>query len=199
MTSPPTAGQLLALTQTCQPASTSDYENAYSDQPPANIPVCKLNGAVFWKSGMYIDCDGLSCNTTVCTLCSNSTAAQDSHGHQLDSATLPFVPLPAISGCTPLPWSYAAAGIKYGTVVAVIYGSNLTYAVFGDVNDCMSIGGGSFALADSLGIPTPSGVPDSVTYIVFTGTGTVATPIEDHTAATVLGQQLAMTLLTANP
>jgi hypothetical protein len=38
----------------------------------------------------------------------------------------------------------------------------------------------------------------AVTYVVFTGTGAVASPIEDHNAAATLDDQLAAQLLQNN-
>ena len=70
--------------------------------------------------------------------------------------------------------AYNTAGIKPGAVVIAIYNGKASYGVFGDEG--------------------PSGVDNGVTYIVFTGAGAVATPIEDHHAAVILGQQLATTL-----
>ncbi len=97
---PPTAQELLALTTSCDVVSTSDYENDY-DPMAADIPICGLTGAVFWKAGMSIDCDGKSHTSTKCPSGSGSTAATDSMGQALSSVDLPFVVLPVNSGCNP--------------------------------------------------------------------------------------------------
>jgi hypothetical protein len=167
--------------------------------------VCGLNGAVFWKAGMSIDCDGKSHTSSQCPSSSASTAVTDSTGQALSSVNLPFVVVPANSGCTPVPFDYQTAGLQNGSVIAVIANGMLVYAVFGDVGGCDSIGSASYATASSVGVfPGPMssgmmpGTQSGVTYIAFVGTGVVASPIEDHTAAVTLGQQLATKLLANN-
>ncbi len=196
---PPTAADLLALTTTCTVVSKANYKNDI-DPMTADISVCGLEDAVFWTSGMSIDCDGASHTSTQCPSTSGSTAATDSTGKALSSVDLPFVVLPANSGCTPVPWDYFTAGLQYGSVVAVIYNGQVSYGVFGDTGGCDTIGSASYAMAQSLGIPpgpTNPGAENSVTYIAFTGAGAVASPIEDHATAVSLGQKLA-TMLVAN-
>jgi len=198
---PPTAAQLLALTTSCKAVSSSDYENDLNPVSPGNIPVCGLNGAVFWQSGLSIDCDGLESTSSMCPGSSNETAATDSMGMALDSLTLPFVVLPAPSGCSPVPWDYGSSGISLGAVIAVIYNGKITYGVFGDTGDCSTIGQASYAMATSLGInpgPTNPGVESGVTYIAFKGNPAVVSPIENHADATTLGEMLAAQLITAN-
>jgi Fungal chitosanase of glycosyl hydrolase group 75 len=197
---PPTAQALLALTTTCKVVSKADYQNDYNPMA-ADIPVCGLDGAVFWQAGMSIDCDGASHASAECPSPTSTTAATDSMGHALNSVLLPFVVIPDDTGCTPLPWDYFPAGLAFGSVIAVIYDGQVSYGVFGDTGDCGTIGQASYAMAKSLGIdpgPGNPGVENSVTYIAFVGAGSVAAPIEEHAAAVTLGEQLAATLVANN-
>jgi len=197
---PPTAADLLALTTMCNVVSKANYENDI-DPMTADIPVCGLTGAVFWTSGMSIDCDGASHTSAQCPSASGSTAATDSKGNALSSVDLPFVVLPANSGCTPVPWDYFTAGLQYGSVIAVIYNGQVGYGVFGDTGGCDTIGQASYAMAQSVGVPpgpTSPGAENSVTYIAFVGAAAVASPIEDHAAAVSLGQSLAKMLVANN-
>ena len=85
-----------------------------------------------------------------------------------------------------------------GAVAAIIYNDQLIYAVFADEGPADIIGEASVATANALGIPSDpveGGADGPVYYIVFTGAGAVPSPVEDHNAATVLGQQLAGQLL----
>ena len=180
--------------------SKANYKNDI-DPMTADIPACGLTGAVFWTAGMSIDCDGASHASTQCPSTSGSTAATDSKGNALSSVNLPFVVLPANSGCTPVPWDYFSAGLQYGSVVAVLYNGQVSYGVFGDTGNCDTIGAASYAMAQSLGIPpgpTNGGAENSVTYIAFVGANAVAAPIEDHATAVSLGQTLAATLVANN-
>jgi hypothetical protein len=167
---------------------------------PSNIPICGLKGAVFWKADLDVDCDGKQspqCNLQTDAAYQSQTSATDSNGDPLDAATLPFVVVPLPSSR----FDYKAAGLKLGSVIAVIYSGKIEYGVFGDEGPKAIIGEASYAMAQSLGInPDPSigGVDSGVTYIAFTGAAAVAATIEDHPATVKLGEQLAATLLTAN-
>ncbi len=193
----PTAAQLLAAASGCNVLSTSGYKTDDEAGLPADIDVCGLTGAVFWKADMDIDCDGketTQCNASTDPSFYAGTAASDSNGDPLDAAALPFVVIPSKSAR----FDYAAAGIKLGAVVAVIYGDQVEYGVFGDTGPTNIIGEASYAMAASLGIdpdPAIGGADSGVTYIVFTGTGAVVAPIEDHAAAVALGQSLAAQLV----
>jgi hypothetical protein len=194
---PPTAADLLALTAQCNPVSNGLYKTDSGASFPADIPICGLVGAVFWKADMDIDCDGkqsAQCNSTTDPFFQAQTSAVDSQGDPLDSAALPYVVIPGISSR----FDYSAHGIAFGTVVAVIYGGKVTYAVFGDTGPTSIIGEASYATASALGIdpdPSTGGVDTGVTYIAFTGPGSVAAPIESHQAATTLGESLAAALV----
>jgi hypothetical protein len=77
----------------------------------------------------------------------------------------------------------------------------LSYAVVGDTGPSKIIGEGSYALAVALGIdpdPSTGGTDSGVTFIVFTGSGSVVSPIESHSAAVSLGEQLATQFVNNN-
>jgi hypothetical protein len=189
---------LLALTSKCTVASNGQY-SIHQGSPPT-IDVCRLNGAFFWNSSMNVDCDGQTtteCNINTDPAYQNQTSFNQSDGQPLIAAKLPYVVVPLPSSR----FDYMASGIKPGAVVAVIYGGKMNFGVFGDEGPTNLIGEASYAMAASLGVdPNPStgGADSGATYIVFTGAGAVATPIEDHAAAVNLGQQLVTTLLKNN-
>jgi hypothetical protein len=190
--------KLVALTSHCTVASTAKYATDQGVTP--TIDVCRLNGAFFWTADMDIDCDGQStaeCNATTDPAYQNQTSFTQSNGQPLSASVLPYVVVPLPSA----KFSYVTAGIKPGAVVIVIYSGKMMYGVFGDEGPSTIIGEASYAMAKSLGIdpnPATGGVDTGVTYIVFTGAGAVASPIEDHQAAVTLGQGLASTLLQNN-
>lgn len=199
MSGPPTPAQLLALTTTCDVASASKYA---TDEGEANtVDVCALSGAFFWKSDFDVDCDGkmsAQCNANTDPSYYPATSAEDSQGDPLDAASLPFIVIPLASA----KFDYDAENIHLGAVAAVIYQDKLVYAVFGDQGPNGIIGEGSYALAQALGIdpdPAIGGSDGPVTFIVFTGTNAVVSPIEDHPAATSLGETLATKLIQDNP
>jgi hypothetical protein len=198
---PPTAAQLLALLAHCDELTTGRYKTDDDPGLPANIPVCNLNGAIFWKADMDIDCDGKQ--TAQCSLQTdpdfqNQTAIVDSHGDPLDAANLPYVVVPTPSSAR---FDYHTVGLHGGAVIAVIYQGQVEYGVFGDTGPNNIIGEASYAMAASLGIdPNPStgGTGSGVTYIAFTGTGAIVAPVEDHAAAVTLGEALAKQLIADN-
>ena len=157
---------------------------------------------------MDIDCDGqktMQCNLSTDPAFQNQTAATDSNGMPLDAANLPYVvvPLPGNG------FSYKTAGLKLGSVMAVIYNGQIEYAVFGDLGPSNIIGEASYATAKALGIdPDPStggidctnnGTNCPVTYIAFTGANVAVTPIEDHNVAVTVGEARAKQFLIDNP
>ena len=165
-----------------------------------SIPICKLNGAVFWSADMDVDCDGKTtaqCNSNTDPSYQNQTSATDSNNGPLDAAALPYVVIPLPSSR----FDYGAGGLALGSVVAVLYNGQLQYGVFGDEGPSDIIGEASYAMAKSLGIdpdPATGGVDSGVTYIAFTGpTGVVGT-IEDHAMAIQVGQTRAAELIAAN-
>ncbi len=116
---------LLALTASCTAGSASavatptQYHSEGAN--PVNVPICKLNGALFWNSGMNIDCDGQT--TTHCPgtgsdedCCYQPTTAFDlQNGMPLSAENTPYVVIPD---------NFKYAGLDTtngGNVFAVIY------------------------------------------------------------------------------
>ncbi len=193
---PPTAAELLAATSTCSVISTSGYKTDDETGLPANIDVCGLTGAVFWKADMDIDCDG-----GLGAVCMSDpdympdTSGVDSMGNPLDASTLPFIVIPLASSR----FRYADYGIRTGTVALVLYGDQMVFGIFGDAGPSSILGEASFAMAEALGIPSSprsGGVDSGVTYLVFTGTGTRVSRNEDHDEAVTLGTSLLETFMT---
>jgi hypothetical protein len=193
----PTATQLLDAVASCHVISNGNYKADDQPNAPAAIAICGLAGAVFWKADMDIDCDGKT--TAVCNLQRDpayqaETSATDSTGQFLDAATLPYVVVPLPSAR----FDYAAAGLRLGGVVAVVYNGQVAYGVFGDEGPDNIIGEASYAMAALLGIdpdPATGGTGSGVTYIAFTGAASAVNKIEDHAEAVRLGQMLAATLV----
>ncbi len=195
----PTAAQLLAKVASCNQISNGKYKTD-EDVSSATVPVCGATGAVFWKSDMDIDCDGQrtsQCNENTDCCFQNDTAFHQSDGKPLNSAELPYIVVPSTSGI----WNYGNSGVHGGSVVAVIYNGQLSYAVVGDTGPPQIIGEGSYALAVALGIdpdPKTGGTDSGVTFIVFTGSNSVVSPIESHSAAVSKGEQLATQFVNNN-
>lgn len=192
-----TPDKLLALVQSCTQVS-GTQKFATDSGLASTIPVCQLNGAIWWTSDMDIDCDGgqgAICKGDPWYL--PDTSATDSSGNPLDASTLPFfvIPLPSNG------FDFSAHGIQLGSVAAVIYAGKVEYAIFGDEGPKGIIGEGSFALAEKLGIdsdPATGGVDNGVTFIVFTGADGVVSKNEDHQEAITVGEQRAGQLLQNN-
>jgi hypothetical protein len=194
----PTAPDLLALVQTCNEITNGRYKTDV--ETSATIPICSLQGALFWKADLDIDCDGKTtpqCNHTTDDAYFDETSATDSNGKPLDAASLPFVVVPLPSQR----FDYDAAGLELGSVIAVIYKGKLRYGVFGDEGPREIIGEASYAMAVSLGIdpdPNTGGADGGVTYIAFTGASGVVGTMEDHDEAVAVGQARAARLLQEN-
>ncbi|WP_151478585.1 glycoside hydrolase family 75 protein [Streptomyces albicerus] len=191
-----TADALLAKVTSCSQISNGRYRT--DENTAATVPVCDKNGAVFWKADMDIDCDGqvtAECNEDTDPWFQDQTAFPQSDGRPLNSETLPHVVVPSPSGI----WDYAGAGVKGGSVAAVIYDNQVQYAVVGDTGPSKIIGEASYATARALGIdpdPATGGTGSGVTYIVFTNSR--VSPIESHSAAVSLGEELAKRFLQNN-
>ncbi|MER6950508.1 CBM35 domain-containing protein [Nonomuraea sp. NPDC000554] len=198
-TTGPTADQLLAKVTTCSQISNGKYKTD-SDVSTATVAVCNKTGAVFWKGDMDIDCDGI--RTTQCNENTDCCFLPDTFCHTstdtpLNAAQLPYVVVPSVSSI----WDYRTKGIGCGTVVAVVYNGQVEYAVMGDTGPSGIIGEASYRTAADLGInPDPSngGTDTGVTYIVFTGSGTKVSTIENHTQAVNLGRTLAQQFIDGN-
>ncbi len=182
-----TAAQLLALTSSCKQLAGSS-KLAPSDGAPASVPICTLDGAIWYRSGMSIGCDGGQ--STPCKTApgySPGTDGTDSMGNPLNASTLPFVVVPSPGDG----FDFMTAGLSMGSVAAVI----------GDEGDEGVAGEGSYALAVALGIdPNPSsgGASSGVTYILFTGPGAIVLKSEVHAEAVTLGGELASMLVANN-
>jgi hypothetical protein len=195
--SPVSAAELLAKLSSCQQlAGTTKFR---TDAGTAKtIPVCGATGAVFWKADLDVDCDGGKSATCMSDPDYQSeTAAVDSKGKPLDASTLPFVVIPGSSNG----FNYKTAGLKLGSVVAVIYKDNVVFGILGDVGPMGVIGEASYAMAQRLGMspsPTSGGVDSGVTYLAFTGSAAVVTKNEDEAQAAGLGQSLVAQFVAAN-
>jgi Fungal chitosanase of glycosyl hydrolase group 75 len=200
----PTASELLAKVNAkgCIQVSTGLFATDAGD--PDTIPICQTDGAFWFKADMDIDCDGIP-NPTVCgndPTNQTQTSFTTSTLQSFDAVTTPYYVLPnatdSDNGGAQTRFNYIANNIMPGAVAAIIYNNQLTYAVFADEGPANIIGEASVATANALGIPSDPAMGGSdgpVYYIVFTGAGAVPSPVEDHNAATVLGQQLARQLL----
>ena len=190
------AAALLAKVTSCSQISSGKYRT--DEETSATVPVCGKNGAVFWKADMDIDCDGqvtAKCNAGTDPWFQDDTAFHQSNGQALRADSLPYVVVPSTSSI----WKYTSSGIKGGGVVAVIYNGKVEYAVVGDTGPTQIIGEASYATASALGIdpdPETGGTDSGVTYILFKNSK--VSPIESHSAAVSLGDQLARQFLRDN-
>ena len=190
---PPTADEVLAKLATCRKVSASPYAKDVGGS--SNIDICGTTNAVFFKADMDIDCDGKQtsvCNRSADASYQSSTAAVDSRGRALDASVLPYIVVPGVSSR----WSYRNAGIKMGSIAAVIYNGKIEYGIVGDVGPVSILGEASYAMAKRLGInPNPShgGTASGVTYVIFKDAKSPKN--EDLAAAVRLGQDRARRLV----
>jgi hypothetical protein len=188
-----TATLLLKKLGRCQAISNNLYATDAGQKP--SIVVCNTKNTVWWAADMDIDCDGIAttqCNLQTDPAYQNQTALETSQKQAFNAATMPYVVLPNPSKR----WNYQSSSIQLGAVVAVIYNNKVEYAVFADTGPEHIIGEASYALAQRLGIdpdPSTGGTDRDVTYIVFKNS--LVNPVESHTAAIKLGQQLAQKFL----
>ncbi|GII26314.1 glycoside hydrolase family 75 protein [Planosporangium mesophilum] len=186
----PTANQLLAKASSCSVVSQGRYRTV-GNATSATVDICGSGSAYFWKADMDIDCDGVStsnCNSRTDPWYQPQTAYRTSKGGYFQSDATHFFVIPASSSR----FSYSSAGIRPGTVAAVIYRGAVVYAVFADVGPSNVIGEASYATARDLGInpdPRYGGVESGVTYIIFKGN--VPSPVEDNGAITAKGAAAA--------
>ena len=189
----PTADQLLALLRSCNQVSNGLYRT--DSDAAQTIPICRLNGAIFWNADLDIDCDGQVtnvCNSSTDTLFQPDTAAHTAAGQPLDASMVRYVVIPGESSI----FRYSRSNIQLGAVVAVIYNGRVQYGVVGDTGPEDIIGEASYAMAQSLGIdpnPAAGGVDGDVWYIVFQGSS--VSPIDDQNQAVRAGEQLANQLI----
>jgi hypothetical protein len=172
------------------------HKYATDDGKTANVDICSLNGAVFWKADMDIDCDGRDvadgkCPGNDCCYLPE-TAVTNKQGQPLAASVTPYVVVPN---------DFQYTGLKGGNVVAVIYGGKVQYAVFGDTGPDNIIGEASYACAEKLGInpdPGNGGTDSTVVYIAFTGTGTAPSDVENQAETQTLGEKIATALIQNN-
>jgi hypothetical protein len=222
---PPTCNSLvdkiLAITPVADathPCKTPTNGKSYALDDSAGDPdmgktaqMCKLNGAVYWVADQDVDCDGKMTATCPGTPPNMDCCFQNQDTFGVNASTGALDPNAGMTN------PFSSADDEYivipddnwqgvvppGTVVAVVYGNKLTFAVFADTGPTSIIGEGSVALANALGYPSSpasGGVEgNTVTYIAFTGTGTVPAKVEDRTSIETLGNQLLQQLITNNP
>ena len=193
----PAPADLVAILSGCQQlAGTTKF--ATDSGGAKTVPLCKLNGAIWWKADMDVDCDGgqgAACKADPYYQAETSTV--DSMGNPLDASTLPFVVLPLPSNG----FDYKAHGLKLGSVAAVIYQGKILYGIIGDMGPTGVIGEASYAMAKKLGInpsPISGGVDSGVTYVAFTGVSAVVTKKENAVEAAQIGKARAEAVVDAN-
>jgi hypothetical protein len=190
----PSVVALEAIVRICSPLP-GTRRFAKDRGAPPTVSICALRDAVFWRADLDVDCDGG--RSAVCRrdpAYRRLTSATDSHGRPLDATKLPYIVIPLPSHG----FDYRAAGLRLGSVVAVLYRGRLVFAVFGDEGPRGIIGEGSYALALALGIdphPVTGGVDDGVTYIAFTGPSGVVRANEDHAEAERIGRERSLRLI----
>jgi len=199
----PTIEKILALTPPDGKMKLSqDYQLDAEKSDPDSTPtlvkaaIYGLKGALYWVADMDVDCDGRptpgKCDRAHDCCFMMDTAVHGPSG-ALAAAETPYVVIPN---------NFHPAGLTPGTVIAVIYGGKIQYAVFGDTGPQNIIGEASYATAEKLGIPpsaTDGGINGrSVTYIAFTGAGTVPKNAEDQAETRALGESLMAKLLQNN-
>jgi len=193
----PVPADLVAKLTNCrQLAGTTKF--AHDAGGAETVPLCALNGAIWWTSDLDIDCDGGQCaECEADPYYQAETSAVDSAGNPLDASKLPFVVLPLPSNG----FDYKAHGLELGSVVGVIYQGKILYGVVGDLGPRGVIGEVSYAMAQMLGIdpsPTSGGVDGGVTYVAFTGTSAVVTRNEDTAQAAQIGKARTAAVIGAN-
>ncbi|MES2356336.1 MAG: glycoside hydrolase family 75 protein, partial [Pseudomonadota bacterium] len=139
------------------------------------------------------------------TLVRFAEISKTSTGKYFDAVAVPYYVIPNatddFNGGAQTRFNYMKNNIMPGAVAAIIYQNRVVYAVFADEGSANTIGAASVATARALGIngdPNTGGTDGLVYYVAFTGRAAVPSPVEDHNAASALGQQLVRALLNAN-
>lgn len=196
------AADLLALTQDCKRMGGTQLFRTDAGRS-RTIPICELDGAIWWRADGDIDCDGG--RTSPCTedpWYQASTSSKDSTGRFVDSANVPHFVVPMSgSGFDPKSHGIRTSWNAYGSAGAIIYDGKLLFAPYADAGPRHVVGELSAAAAEELGIPNhpvSGGVSGGVTYIIFTGDNTYVSPIESRSAAETLGEELAQRLIERN-
>jgi sugar lactone lactonase YvrE len=191
----PDAAALLARTQECDRISNGFYKTDVERR--RTIAVCDAGGAVWWRADMDVDCDGKPtprCNLRADPAFQPATAFQQSNGRQLVADRSHFIVVPSTSRT----WNWVSSGLRGGGSCAVVYDSQVLYAVIGDTGPKDIIGEASYATARDLGIdpdPATGGSDGPVTYICFKGSRVA--PIESNARATEVGEALAAAFVEA--
>jgi len=207
-----TIDALLKLTpEACtKVVSKHSYKMDLDKQDPDNLAglkadICGLNGAVYWVADMDIDCDGHP-TPGKCEKSKDLYFLEDTNVHgpngALTAAQDPYVVIPIDFACPSDDHFPDFPGLQPGATVAVIFGRTIYYGVFGDCGPPEIIGEASYAMAEKFGIP-PSAINGgalgrTVTYVVFTGAGTVAKDITNQAEVQALGDALTRKLLSSN-
>lgn len=189
---PPDSAELLELTDGCDPVAGVQTLKTDGGAAPS-VKVCKLEGAVWWRADMDVDCDGST--SDVCLGAPGydaGTAAVGPDGESVSATETAYVTVPP-----PATFDYEAAGIALGNAVAVIHRDKLVYAPVANEGEEDLVGEGSYALAVALGLNPDEGADKNVTFIVFTGDATV-TPIDSADAAQEIGEERARDLVRDN-
>jgi hypothetical protein len=193
----PAPADLVATLTGCQQlAGTTKFAN--DSGGAKTVPLCKLNGAIWWKADMDVDCDGgtgAACKAD--PYYQPETSTVDSMGNPLDASTLPFIVVPLPSNG----FDYKLHGLKLGSVAAVIYEGKILYGIIGDMGPKGVIGEASYAMAKKLGInpsPISGGVDSGVTYVAFTGASAVVTKKENAAEAAQIGKTRTAAVVDAN-
>lgn len=196
----PTPEELLALLETC--TQLSDGLLARAPGRTKDVAVCGLPGAVFWRSGLAVDCDGKRsdvCNEDTDPQSTSNTVGKDSNGDSLDPAVVPYIEIPKSSDA----FDYESADLAMGSVVAVVYQDKLRYGILGTEQAADVIGAASVKMTASLGInadPMVGGVSTKdVSYVAFTGASNVVPALEDVDAAAALAERATRALIDSQP
>jgi hypothetical protein len=188
----PAAWELRARAAACGQISNGLYKTDVGSSS-ATVPVCARSGAVFWKADLDVDCSGPIVAGDTCDPTASDyqpdTFCHSSKNAALDSSQIPYVTVPSPSST----WDFRTR-IQCGSIVAVISGDTVFYAVVGDTGPTMTIGAASYATAKGLG--NVKGFDSGVTYLVFTQVN--PNTIEDHAAAVATGQRFAHDLVNAS-
>jgi hypothetical protein len=186
--------RLLALTATCRRViSRRNYEVGTGERRP----ICGLEGAVHFRAGLDINCNGRrtpgKCDATTAPFADPETLVGNAADQSLAAAVTPFVTVPG---------DFFLQDMPPGSVAIAIFQRKMIYAIFGDITFDDFLGEASYAAAERLGInpdPRSGGTDDGVTYIIFRGPGTVPRNVEDQAATQALGEILVQKLLLTNP
>ncbi|HEX6737355.1 MAG TPA: PQQ-dependent sugar dehydrogenase, partial [Vicinamibacteria bacterium] len=185
----PTAAELIAKLGACVEISNGRYSS--DSETSANIPVCQRNSVIWWRADLDIDCDGVrttQCNENTDPFFQPDTAFHTSGGAPLNAAQLPYTVIPSPSSR----FDYRNHNIQGGAVVALIFNDRVEYTAFGDTGPANIIGEASYAAANNLMIdpdPATGGTDGPVYFLIFPGSR--VNPIESHSNAMTVGQQLA--------